>query len=153
MRNNIMSPIAYGEITHLHLTHQPQPRFVFGFQYFPLCLKLATKQCSLSGHKSHAVLYLADAVPISATTQMGWVFDGREQTQHHMCTEDQEGSENVSEFQQVETVLLRWHGTTEGKRQRDLVEERRSFPHLKSLDLSPHCIWQSLSVSDFREKL
>lgn len=36
---------------------------------------------------------------------MGWVSEGTEEKQHHMCTENQEGSENVSELRRVEPVL------------------------------------------------
>ena len=46
-----------------------------------------------------------DAFPISVTTRMGRVSEGIEEKQRHMCIENQEGSENVSELQQVETVL------------------------------------------------
>lgn len=36
---------------------------------------------------------------------MGRVSEGIEEKQLHVCRENQEGSENVSELQQVETVL------------------------------------------------
>lgn len=36
---------------------------------------------------------------------MGWVSEGTEEKQLHTCTENQEGSENVSELQQVETAV------------------------------------------------
>lgn len=94
------------------------------------------QQCSLSGHKSHADLYLTDAFPISTTIWMGWVSEGTEEKQHHMCTENQEGSENVSDLRRVETAL---RGDVQLQRARgnDLVKGRQFSPILNHLPCHP----------------
>lgn len=111
---------AYGELTHQCLTYHHSAQVWFWFlMLFPLALTCHPTVFTVRVQKPYSSL--TDAFLISVTIRLHWVSESVEEKQHYVCTEDQEGSENASELRQVETVASGL-GTTEGKRQCDLME-------------------------------